>query len=311
MGYLEGFGKYLPARVVPNAEMGAMVGCDAEWIANVSGIDERRFAAADETVVTLAAKAGRDCLEKTGVEPGTIGMLIVSSVTAERRVPGPASAVARELGLEGVPALDIPVASTGSLFGLAVADRFAHVYRRVLVIAAEKMSNLILTPPMERGVAILFGDGAGAALVSAETGPAEILDAALHSDGAFCDDLKLDYNAPISMNGRTVILQASRKIPAAIGEVLERTGRRAAEVDAFLMHQANQNLIVRVAQAVGVSEMRFYSNIRRYGNTSSASMLIAAAEWAAEHGFRADGLVCFAAFGAGFHWGAMLARGTA
>ncbi len=110
------------------------------------------------------------------------------------------------------------------------------------------------------------------------------------------------------MNGRSVIMQASRKIPSAIGELLERNGKAASAVKVFLMHQANQNLMDRVARALGVDAKHFYSNIRRYGNTSSASMLIAAAEWWRDPGPQPNDLICFAVFGAGFHWGALLAQ---
>jgi 3-oxoacyl-[acyl-carrier-protein] synthase-3 len=164
---------------------------------------------------------------------------------------------------------------------------------------------------MERGVAILFGDGAGACLISPDEGAARIVDSIIESDGAFAEDLRLQFDLPLEMNGRTVILQASRKIPRAISQVLHKNGREAKEVDTFLMHQANQNLILRVAQALGVAEEKFYSNIRKYGNTSSASMLIAAAEWWQNVGFKPGIPVCFATFGAGFNWGALLAEGVA
>jgi 3-oxoacyl-[acyl-carrier-protein] synthase-3 len=201
------------------------------------------------------------------------------------------------------------MASAGSLFGLSLSSRLASFYGNVLVVAAEKMSTILLREPLERGVAALFGDGAGACIVSAQQGLARIVDSVLHSDGAFAEDLKLEYGAPLEMNGRSVILQASRKIPAAIAELLERNHVSAADVEVFLMHQANQNLIDRVAKALGVRPEKFYSNIRRYGNTSSASMLIAAAEWWAR-GDVASRPICFAAFGAGFHWGALLAETT-
>src|SRR5262249_50887527 len=158
----------------------------------------------------------------------------------------------------------------------------------------------------ERGTAILFGDGAGACVVSRQPGPAKILDSILQSDGAYADDLRLEFDGPLLMNGRSVILQASRKLPRAVSDLLDRNGRDPSSVDAFLMHQANQNLITKVAQALGVAPDRFFSNIHRYGNTSSASMLIAAAEWSRARGFRPGVPVCFAAFGAGFHWGALL-----
>ncbi|MGD1094565.1 MAG: beta-ketoacyl-ACP synthase 3 [Bryobacteraceae bacterium] len=309
MAFLRAFGSYLPSRVAGNAELAALLGCDPDWILSVSGISERRYAAEDETVVDLAHRAGSDCLNRAGVEPGQIGLLIVSSGSAERRFPGPAAETAFRLGLNGIPAIDLPVASAGSVFALALAAQLSPVHGQILVIAAEKMSAVISRPPLDRNTAILFGDGAGACLVHPTDGPAEILDACLHTDGAFAQNLRLEFEQPIHMDGRTVILQASRKMPAVIREVLERKNQAAAGVDTYLMHQANQNLIVRVAEALGVDPPRFYSNIARYGNTSSASMLIAAAEWSAESGFRPSQPVVFAGFGAGFHWGALLAAG--
>jgi 3-oxoacyl-[acyl-carrier-protein] synthase-3 len=165
---------------------------------------------------------------------------------------------------------------------------------------------VILRQPMNPSTCVLFGDGAGACLVSAGDGLAKVVDSALYSDGSFAEDLKLELERPLEMNGRTVILQASRKIPRAVEELLGRNGRAAVDVGYFLMHQANQNLIVRIAAALGVGAEKFYSNIRRYGNTSSASMLIAATEWSRQDGFPSGVPVVFATFGAGFHWGALL-----
>jgi 3-oxoacyl-[acyl-carrier-protein] synthase-3 len=163
----------------------------------------------------------------------------------------------------------------------------------------------------ESGISVLFGDGAGACLIRPDRGKAQIVAHRLGSDGNFAADLALDNNdAPLVMNGRSVILQASRKIPRVIRQVLADRNVPAAAVNTFLMHQANQNLIDRVADALTVDRARFYSNIRRYGNTSSASLLIAASEWASECGFSSGRTVCLAAFGAGYHWGAMLAEGV-
>ena len=309
MAYLKAFGAYLPGRVVANAEMAALAGCEAEWIREVSGIEERRFAADGESVADMATEAARDCLARAGMTAGELGMVVVASGSAERRFPGPAASVAQRLGLEAAPALDIPMASAGSLVGLVLASRLAAEFGNVLVVGAEKMSSVVLTPPIDRNTAILFGDGAGACLVSATGGGAEIVESAWHTDGAFAENLRLEFGAGLSMDGRTVIMQASRKIPRAITEVLEKSGRGAGDVDVFLMHQANWNLMVRVAQALKVGEEKFYSNIQRYGNTSSASLLIAASEWWREAGFRAGGPVVLAAFGAGFNWGALVAVG--
>jgi 3-oxoacyl-[acyl-carrier-protein] synthase-3 len=209
------------------------------------------------------------------------------------------------LGCGQTPAWDLPLASAGALFGMALANSLAARYGTVLVVSAEKMSAISLREPLDRNVAILFGDGAGACLVSAGDGFAAITGEAIHSDGTFAADLRLNWGGPLQMNGRSVILQAGRKLPAAIAEVLARAAIAAADVEVFLVHQANKNLIDRVAQSLGVPADRFYCNIQRFGNTSSASMLIAAAEYFEGHPMTAKPVV-FAAFGAGFHWGAVL-----
>jgi 3-oxoacyl-[acyl-carrier-protein] synthase-3 len=304
------FGAYLPERVVTNQEIAARVGVEADWIRNVSGIAERRFAADGEEVEDLAVGAARDCLARAGATAESIGMLIVASGSAARRFPGPAAATGARLGLGSTPCLDLPMASAGSLFGLAVAHTLAPSFGNVLLVGAEKMSAITMREPLDRNSAILFGDGAGACLVGAQSGMAEILGVCLQSDGSFAGDLCSQWDAPLHMNGPVVILQASRKIPAAIQVACLRQGVALASVDSFLMHQANLNLIVRVAGALSVPAERFFSNIHRYGNTSSASMLIAASEWQEAGGFRPGAPVVFAGFGAGFHWGAVLALGT-
>jgi 3-oxoacyl-[acyl-carrier-protein] synthase III len=306
MAIIKAFGSYLPDRVVLNEEIAAKLNRTPDWILNVSGIEERRYAAPEETVADMALKAAQDCLDKAGMPAADVGMFIVASGSSERRFPGPAATVAHRLGTAGTPALDLPMASAGTLFGMAMARSLTETYGNILVIGTEKMSAVVSREPMEQGIAILFGDGAGACLISPGEGPAQIVDVALHSDGAFAEDLRLEFDASLAMNGRSVIMQASRKIPAAICELLERNKKLASAIKIFLMHQANQNLIDGVARTLGVDSGKFYSNIRRYGNTSSASMLIAAAEWWSNPGPKRGDQICFAVFGAGFHWGALL-----
>ena len=299
--YIHAFGAHLPQRVVTNAELASQLGCTPEWIESASGIRERRWAG-EESVADLATAAARDCLREAGIEASQLGLLIVSSGSGERRFPGPASTVASALGLNATPVLDLPIASAGSIFGLCLASHLAASYGDVLVVAAEKMSAVIQGATLDQNTAILFGDGAGAALVSSRPGRFEVLDSVLHTDGAYRDDLTLDWGSALRMNGLTVILQAARKLPAVIAEVLTRQNIAAADVKQFVMHQANQNLIVRVAKALGVEPSLMFSNVAKYGNTSSASMLIAASEWEPS-----PGPVVFAGFGAGFSWGALVA----
>jgi 3-oxoacyl-[acyl-carrier-protein] synthase-3 len=303
--YLHGFGAYLPERVVANAELAERLGCTAEWIEKVSGILERRWAAPDETVAGMGVAAAEDCLRKAGIAANTLGMLIVASGSGARGFPGPAAEVAARLGLDSTPAIDLPIASAGSLFGLALAMQLAETQGDVLVVAAEKMSAVIETQPMDPSTAILFGDGAGAALVSARPGQWRMLDAVLHTDGQSREALAFDGTGPLRMNGLTVILQAARKIPQSIEEVLGRQNISAQQVAVFLLHQANLNLVTRVAKSLGVAPEKMFANLQRYGNTSSASMLIAASEWAETK--PEPGPIVFSAFGAGFHWGAIVA----
>ena len=302
MAYLRNLGSYLPARVVDNAELASRVGADPSWILHATGIEQRRFAAPEESVATLGIRAANDCLCRAGIRAKDVGLLLVASGSGERRFPGPATAIGIGLEIPGTPAIDLPLASAGSLFGLALAANLCQRFRNVLVIGTEIMSRVVRLDPSGRDTAILFGDGAGACLVSAETGFAEITDWLLASDGEFAEALVLDCGLPLHMDGRTVILQASRKLPRVIAEILERNHCRTDQVGTFLMHQANLNLITRVARALSAPEMKFFQNVSRYGNTSSASLLIAAAEWWRDAGPVLKEPVVFAAFGAGLNW---------
>ncbi len=302
--YLNAFGFHVPERVVSNDELASRAGCTAEWIESVSGIRERRWADPASSVTDLAELAARDCLTQAGLEANQVGLLLLASGSAKPGFPAPAAELAHRLSMNLAPALDLPMASAGSIFGLALASQLAEVYGNVLVVAAEKMSAIIEAHPLDQNTAILFGDGAGAALVSPRSEGRKILGSALHTDGQFRGDLSYDWTSPLKMNGLTVILQAARKLPTVISEVLEAQGISASAVGTILVHQANQNLLTRVAKALQVPPERVYSNVARYGNTSSASLLIAAAEWSRES--VAHDPVVFAGFGAGLHWGAMV-----
>lgn len=306
--FLSHFGSYLPSRAVTNAEIAGLARRDPGWIRSTSGIEERRFAAPDETVADLAVAAARASLDTTQQPP--LGMVLVASGSSDRQFPGPAAAVARALNLGTIPAVDLPMASAGALFGVALASQLCTRYDGVLVIAAEKMSSVVARQGTDPTAAMLFGDGAGACVVSRRGGMASIVDSALYSDGQFEDALRLGFTEPLRMDGRTIIMQAARRLPEAIASLLDNNGIAREHVDAYLLHQANQNLIDQVARTLGVPVARFFTNIRRYGNTSSASMLIALAEWSAAAGFRPNVPVVLSAFGAGVHWGAMLLTGV-
>ena len=306
MAYLRAFGSYLPPRRVTNQELAPLVGADPAWILHASGIEERRYAADGDTVVSLAVLAAQDCLQKAGATATELGMILVASGSSERFCPGPASQVAAGLGLTSTPALDIPVASCGSLIALSLAAQLAPQAGLVLVIGAEIMSRRVDRTPEGKDTAILFGDGAGACLVDAKAGFARVADSILCSDGSAAEILKVEHERLI-MDGKSVILHAYRKIPRAIGDLLGRNNLAPTDPAVYLLHQANLNLIERVAAGLKVPLDRFFVNIGRCGNTSSASMLIAADEWCQAHPQPLTAPIVFSAFGAGLNWGALLA----
>ena len=306
MAYLRAFGSWLPPRRVSNSEIAPLVDAAPEWILGLSGIEERRYAAAEDTVAGIGLLAARDCLQKAGATAAELGMILVASGSSDRFCPGPASQIAVGLGLDSTPALDLPIYSAGSLAGLALAAQLAPSVGRVLVVGSEIMSRRISLSPEDKDTAILFGDGAGAALVDADTGFARIQDSCLYTDGNSAEVLFMQ-EGQFHMDGKSVILQASRKMPRTINALLARNQIAADEVEAYILHQANLNLIVRVAMAVKAPRERFFTNIARYGNTSSASLLIAAEEWHRDQAAPLSRPLVFSAFGSGLNWGALLA----
>lgn len=313
MPYIRSTAAHLPTRIIPNDEIAAQIGESAEWIEQVSGIRERRYAATGETILTQALAAAQQCLANANLTASDIGMLLLSSGSADRNVPGPAAQVAAELGMGTAPALDIAIPSAGSLWALTLANQLAPIVRngKILVVASEIMSRRVDLTPAGKNTAILFGDGAAAALIDAEANPVQgslkIQDALLESDGTGAEILHMTGHAEaarLHMDGGSVILRAARKLPAATQALLTRNGLTPDQVAHYVMHQANLNLITKVATTLKVPTGRFVQNIQRYGNTSSASLLIALDEFLQQP---PTGPVILSAFGAGLNWGALLA----
>jgi 3-oxoacyl-[acyl-carrier-protein] synthase-3 len=305
MAYLRSFGCYVPPERVGNDSLAQRTGRKASTIEETTGILERRYVAEGVSVSDLGVAAAKDCLERAGVDAKDVGLVLFSSGSGERCFPGPGATMAAKMGWEATPTIDLPVASAGSLVGIALAADLAARYGNVLVVASEIMSRRI--SDADPDTAILFGDGAGACLVSRDAGFARIADTALFTDGHYAEALQLQHGGKLEMKGMSVIAQASRKIPRAIAGLLEKHGIAPGDVGVFLMHQANLNLMRKVAAVLKISDERFFCNIERYGNTSSASLLIAAAEWWATMKAPLAAPVVLAAFGAGFTWGGVLA----
>jgi len=305
--YLRAFGSYVPEHLVDNAALAARTGRTPEVIEKSTGIVARRYAAPDQSVADLGLAAAQDCLTRAGLDASAVGLILFASGSSERCFPGPAATLAAKLGLAATPAIDLPIASAGSLIGMALAADLVARYGNVLVVAAEIMSRRITDTDPD--TAILFGDGAGACLISRDAGPvpaiARIAGLALYTDGNFAESLTLPHGGTLAMRGLEVIMQAARKVPRAIADLLAKNNVAAEDVQVFLMHQANRNLLAKIAKELKVPEDRFFTNIASFGNTSSASLLIAAAQWS--DAASVTGPVVFAAFGAGLQWGALLA----
>lgn len=300
-----GFGSHLPERVVGNEELADMLGVTPEWILSACGIEERRYASADESVVDLGERAARGLIERLGLAPADLGAVLVGTGTPDRQFPGVSASLAHRLGISGAFALDVHLASSGGLVAVALAMDLAARYGNVLVVAAEKMSEVVLRHPAKE-TTILFGDGAGACVVTPQDGRLRLVDARVATDGAFADDLCLVPGGPLVMNGRQVIMQAVRKLTRAVSDLLAAHGQTPADVELFVFHQANANLLRQVAVQLRILEERVFVNLARYGNTSAASLLIAAAEAEAQGRFAAGTRAVLAAFGAGFSYGAAL-----
>jgi 3-oxoacyl-[acyl-carrier-protein] synthase-3 len=305
MAAILGFGAFLPGRVVTSEELAERLGVETRWILDACGIRERRWAADGESAADLAERAARAALADAGLEPTRLKGIIVGSGTPARQFPGLSAEVQMRLGCPGIPAFDVHLASSGGLVALCLATRLCEGLGPMLVVGAERMSEVVQRD-LAKETAILFGDGAGAAVVAPGEGRIRILDQQWASDGNFADDLSLDFGGALRMNGRAVIMQANRKLTGTLQELFARNGVEASQVDLFLFHQANLNLLKQVGKTLGIDPTRVPITLDRYGNTSAASVLIAAAEASKEGRFKPGCKAVMAAFGAGFSWGALL-----
>ena len=306
MSSLTGFGHYLPAGVVSNQSLAEEFKVDPQWIVSVCGIETRRRVAPEETVCDLAERAARDCLKNAGITPDKLGGIIASTGTPHRHFPGISAEVQKRLNVAGIPAFDLHLASVGGLFALALADRMCEGWGPTLVVAAETMTRVLAQEPRAKETSILFGDGAGACLVAPGNSGLVIRDLRMASDANFSEALRWDFGSTLQMDGRTIIMHAVRKLGRTVTDLLEANSLAAGEVGLFVFHQANLRLIERLIDGLKIDRSRCFINIEKYGNTSSASWLIAASEAHAASLLVPGMKVVVAAFGAGLSWGAAL-----
>lgn len=305
---ISGLGVALPSAELTNAELAPRLNRSEEWIEERTGIVSRRIASEGETVSELGTAASRRALADAGIAVDDVDSIVCATITPEWAFPATGCLIQASLGSKA-PAFDLNAGCSGFLFGLAQADAMVRSGSagRVLVVGTEVLSKIIDYDDV--GTSILFGDGAGAAVVESAEQGAGMGPFCLNSDGSRPQLLYLPRETGlIHMEGREVYRAAVQAMARSVTDVLSRCGVAVSDVDLVVAHQANQRILDGVAQRVGLDPERAFSNIRYRGNTSAASLPIALYE-AREQGRLNDGdLVVIVAFGAGFSWGAAVVR---
>ncbi|HBC52641.1 MAG TPA: 3-oxoacyl-ACP synthase [Alphaproteobacteria bacterium] len=315
-----GIGSYLPAKTLTNAELSQMVDTSDDWIVERSGIRERHIVAEGELTSDMAIAAAKQALEAGGIAAEEIDLIVLATATPDQTFPATATRVQAALGVTKGAAFDIQAVCSGFIYALSVADNFlkAGQFRNALVIGAESFSKILDWE--DRTTCVLFGDGAGAFVLSARPGNGTaddrgILSSHLHADGRYNDMLYVDggpsstgTTGHVRMNGREVFRHAVTNMAAVVRETLEANGLGADDIDWVVPHQANKRIIDATAKKLGVPEERVVQTVALHGNTSAASVPLAVDCALRDGRIKQGDLVLMEAMGGGFTWGATLVR---
>ncbi|HZH70813.1 MAG TPA: beta-ketoacyl-ACP synthase III [Flavobacteriaceae bacterium] len=330
---LSGLGFYVPERVVTNDELSTMMDTNDAWIQERTGIQERRWVApgSGDTTSSMGVKAAQKAINSAGIDKNDIDFIVFATLSPDYYFPGPGVQVQKELGIDTVGALDIRNQCSGFVYAISVADQFIKtgMYKNILVIGAELHSQGLDKTTRGRGVSVIFGDGAGAVIVSrSEDENSGILSTHLHSEGQYAEELSLvapgmgkrwvtdiladnnpnDESYFPYMNGQFVFKNAVVRFSEVIMEGLYANGLDKEAIDMLIPHQANLRISQFIQKKFGLRDDQVYNNIMKYGNTTAASVPIALTEaWEAGKIKKGD-LVVLAAFGSGFTWGSVIIR---
>lgn len=319
---ITGWGAYVPARVLTNADLERMVATSDEWIVTRTGIRERRIAGPEETTLFMATEAARQAVATAGLDPAQLDLVIVATTTPDYLMPATASLLQAAIGAPRAGAFDLVAACSGFVYALSVGAQFimAGTARAVLVVGVDALTRWL--DFTDRSTCVLFGDGAGAVVLEASTEDEGVLSTVLGSDGSGAMHLYLDgfpelllangslppKRPVMRMDGREVFRFSVRIIGEAAAEAIARAGLTLDEVDLLIPHQANLRIIDAAVKRLGLPWEKVWVNLDRYGNTSAASVPLAIAE-AAEQGVLRPGMnVVLVAFGAGLAWAASVVR---
>ena len=327
---IRGLGYYVPDNVVTNNDLTQMMDTSDEWIQERTGIKERRWIpeGSDESTSDMGVKAAKKAIERAGLTKEDIDFIVFATLSPDYYFPGSGVLIQDMLDMPTVGALDIRNQCTGLIYAISVADQFIRtgMYKNILVIGAEHHSGGLDKTTRGRGVAVLFGDGAGALVLSrSEDNNRGILSSHLHSQGKFAEVLTVknpsiknwvpklienpdDLSYYPFMDGQLVFKHAVVRFSEAIQEALDSNGINKEEIDMFIPHQANLRIAQFVQRKFGWSDDQVYNNIMKYGNTTAASIAIALTEAWEKGKIKENDLVLLAAFGSGFTWGSVLLR---
>src|SRR3989338_5521207 len=324
-----GLGHYVPPRVVTNKDLEKMMDTTDEWIQQRTGIQERHYVGEGMGNIEMSYEATQMALQRAGLKIQDIDFIILGTLSPEYAFPGTACFLQEKLGIPNIPVLDIRQQCTGFIYGLSIADQYIKtgMYKKILLVGTEVHSTGLEFATRGRDIAVLFGDGAGVAILGAvsEGEKRGVLSTHLHADGRFAKELWTEipasrYHPRIThqhieegswypkMNGRSVFVAAVKKFEEVIGEALDHNKVRKEDVALFVFNQANLRIVENVCEKMKIPLEKTFNNIQKYGNTTAASIPLALSEaWGAGR-IQKNDLVCLCAFGSGYTWASALIR---
>ncbi len=326
---IKGVGFYVPRNVVKNTDLENLMDTNDEWIKERTGIEERRWVDNDLTTSQMGTYASKIAIKNANISKEDIDFIIFATLSPDYYFPGCGVLIQNNLKIKEVGALDIRNQCSGFIYGLSIADQYIRsgMYKNILVVGSEIHSGALDKSPRGRSVSVIFGDGAGAAIVSKSNDNSEILSTHLHSEGKFAEELaviepsttfwvdKIINNASYDdtgfypkMNGNFVFKNAVSRFEEVIHEALNYSNYKTEDIDILITHQANLRISKYIQKKLGLEDKKVFNNIMKYGNTTSASIPIAISEALENNKIKNGDLVCLAAFGSGFTWASALIR---
>jgi len=328
---ISGLGFYVPDNVVTNDDLSKIMDTNDEWIQERTGIHERRhIVRGEDTTTTMGVKAAKIAIERSGLSNDDIDFIVFATISPDYYFPGPGVELQKELGMKTIGALDIRNQCSGFVYALSVADQFIKtgMYKNILVVASEVQSLGLDMTTRGRGVSVIFGDGAGAAVLSRSNDDSRIISTHLHSEGEHAKELAvlapgmggrwvtdiLADNNPDDesyypyMNGQFVFKHAVVRFSEVINEGLQANNLKVSDIDMLIPHQANLRISQFIQKKFGLNDNQVFNNIQKYGNTTAASIPIALTEAWEQGKIKKGDTVVLAAFGSGFTWASAIIK---